>query len=118
MIYSLFDVAQDPPVEYRDAMPENGFKERFSWKAKDADKWKWTWHDKTPFPWTRIMKDFPSGQRPASANAIVSAAQRVAESLKLRAQSVRDRQEERPTFQRAARTIMSGIKEAIEALDR
>jgi len=34
VVYSIFDV-QDPPVEYRDAMPETGFKERFSWRPGD-----------------------------------------------------------------------------------
>lgn len=31
MVYSIFDMSQDPPVEYRDAMPEAGSKDQFSW---------------------------------------------------------------------------------------
>lgn len=116
VVYSIFDVAQDPPVEYRDAMPEDGFKKRFSWPNDSAMKW--TWHDKTPFPWTRVMQDFPAGSRRVSAQDELNAAQRVAESLNLRAESVRERQREHPTVQRAARTIIQGIHEAIEALSR
>lgn len=116
VVYSIFDVSQTPPVEYRDAMQEQTFKTRFSWKTGDKDKW--TWHDKSPFPWDRVMEDFPSGQRNASVGGWVSAAQRVAESLRLRAEKVRDRQTERPTLQRAAQTIMRGIQEAIDSLGR
>lgn len=114
VVYSIFDVAHDPPVEYRDAMPEVGFKKAFSWKAGSTEHW--TWHDKTPFDWMRVMRDFPAGQRHASAAGHMTAAQRVAASLNLRAESVRDRQVEKPTLQRAASKIMEGIKEAIESL--
>lgn len=142
-IYSIFDVEQDPPVEYRDAMQEDAFKQQFSWRApskvkpddKTAKKYtgkkadddddgggvpnlRWTWHDKTPMPWERVMKNFPSGQRPTSAGDVLSAAERIARSLNLRAQAVRERHEEKPTIQRAATTIMQGLKEAIEALQR
>lgn len=113
-VYSVFDIAGDAPVEYRDAMPEAGFKTRFSWPNKDDLQW--TWHDKTPFPWDRVMTDFPSGARRVSAAAELTAAARVARSLDLRAETVRDRQIEKPTLQRAATTIMRGIKEAIDSL--
>jgi len=118
-VYSIFDVGQDPPVEYRDAMQEKGFKERFSWTPEKAKKdkgtIKWTWHDKTPFPWQKVMRDFPAGQRQVSAGGLLNAAQRVAESLKLRADKVRTRPES-PAFQRAATKIMEGIKDAILSL--
>jgi hypothetical protein len=117
VVYSIFDVgAPNGPVEYRDAMPEAGFKARFSWKPGQPQGEKWTWHDKTPFPWDRVMRDFPSGARRPSADEEMSAAERVAQSLNLRAEGVRERQQERPTLQRAATTIMRGIREAIDAL--
>ena len=116
VVYSIFDVDQDPPVEYRDAMPEVGFKSRFSWKPGQASGDKWTWHDKTLFPWDRVMQDFPAGARRPSADAEISAAARVAQSLNLRAGAVREREFAKPTLQRAATTIMRGIREAIDAL--
>lgn len=117
VIYSIFDIAEDPPVEYRDAMPEPVFKDRYSWRPDtDDDSIRWTWHDKTPFDWDRVMGQFPSGQRHVSAVAQLSAAQRVARSLDLRAEAVRERQEARPTLQRAARSVLGGIAEAIRSL--
>lgn len=86
VIYSIFDMAQNPVVEYRDAMPEKGFKETFSYGDSnckvDAG---WLFHDKTPFPWDKVMaaggKD---GLRYASVQDQLNAAQRVAESMQLR----------------------------------
>jgi len=48
VVFSVFDIAKDPVVEYRDAMPVEGFDKQFS----DTG---WTWHDKTPFPWAKVM---------------------------------------------------------------
>lgn len=85
VIYSVFDMAQDPPIEYRDAMPEKVFKKTFTADGSKPDM-VWTWHDKTPFPWDRVIKKgIKDGVRLPSADDIKTAAQRVAESLKLRA---------------------------------
>ena len=90
VVYSMYDVASDPPTEYTDAMSQMGFEDQFSFdskkrkKAEGTEDIEWTWHDKTPFPWQRIMDLFPSGQREASADGILSVARRVAESLNLR----------------------------------
>jgi len=86
VIYSIFDMAQTPIVEYRDAMPEKGFKETFSFGSKNAKvDAGWVFHDKTPFPWDKIMaaggKD---GMRYASAEDQLNAAQRVAQSMEMR----------------------------------
>ena len=99
VIYSIFDMAKDPIVEYRDAMPEKEFKTNFSWvdttKAKKASSslnFKWTWHDKTRFPWEQVIKEGArDGMRFASAADLRTAAERVADSLKLRAEAVSDR---------------------------
>jgi len=85
VIYSMFDTTQAPIMEYRDAMPESVFKKAFSWKSGDSiNNEKWTWHDKTPFDWNRVIK---AGGKPGLRYAIVddqiSAAMRVAEALKL-----------------------------------
>ena len=89
VVYELYDLAQDPPVYYQDAMREQAFKDAFSYppNGKSADKW--TWHDKTPFPWHRVMKTFDK-PRPVHADVhdTLSAAARVAQSLRLRAQKL------------------------------
>ncbi len=74
VIYSVFDMAHDPPIEYRDAMPEASFKKTYSWPGS---KDKWTWHDKTPFPWDRIIKQFKDGPKPAAADHSITAAERI-----------------------------------------
>lgn len=100
VIYMMFDTAEDPVIEYRDAMPEADFKSTFSWsaEAKPSKKnkkvgavadVKWTWHDKTPFPWDRVIKQgAKNGARFASADDQLSAAARVAASLNLRAKAL------------------------------
>ncbi len=58
IVYELYDVVQTPPVYYQDAMREEAFKKAFSAPPVGASKEDWTWHDKTPFPWARVMKTF------------------------------------------------------------
>lgn len=116
VVYSIFDLAQDPPVEYRDAMAEGGFKTVFSWPTDTGDRW--TWHDKTLFPWDRIMGEFASGPRPASALAQMTAAQRVATSLHLRGSNLardRVRRTTEQTLERG-RSVMDKVKRAIGEL--
>lgn len=89
VVYELYDMAQDPPVYYQDAMRETAFKTQFSHPPTGTSKEKWTWHDKTPFPWSRVMRTFDK-PRPVHADVhdTLSAAARVAESLRLRAQEI------------------------------
>lgn len=112
VVYSIFEMGGAEPLEYRDAMPEKGFKDMFSWPGKSGEKW--TWHDKKVFPWTRVMGDFPSGPRDVSAVATLSAAQRVSEALGLRAQAVVPR--ELPDMGRSDRTVGERIRDAMSAL--
>lgn len=137
VVYSMFDVAVKPPVEYRHVMDEPQFKMYFTWKPGEvADAQgkpaagrtqrtsgeRWTWHDKTLFPWTRVLGDFPPGQRDVVAEHTLSAAERVAQSLNIRAEAIRDRYRtvaeagEEPSFQKAALKIMEGIQEALASL--
>jgi hypothetical protein len=94
VIYSMFDLAKDPPVEYRDAMAQPTFEKTFSFDPKrdpddDYGTFVWTWHDKTAFPWDRVIKaGIPDGQKPAFADHTLTAAERVAESLKLRGERI------------------------------
>lgn len=84
-IYSVFDLSKEPPIEFRDAMPEVSFKTTYSWKpggkAAGTPNEKWTWHDKTPFPWDRIIKKGGrDGFKSAAADHTVSEAAAIAET--------------------------------------
>lgn len=86
-VFTVFDMEQEPPIEYRDAMAEKAFKKQFSWKKGKKDKW--TWHDKTPFPWDRIIDaGGRSGPGFTHADDLLNAAQRVAQSRKMKGTEV------------------------------
>lgn len=113
VVYSIFDVAREPPVEYRSAMAQASFEKTFSYRS--GSKEKWVWHDKMPFPWDRVMTNFPEGERATSAEDSLNAAQRVAESLHLRAQEVsRDRAPRSEERRDTAAGLFSRIVRAIE----
>jgi len=125
VIYSMFDMAKTPPVEYRDAIPEDTFKKNFSWVPAVSSKStgpvagvKWTWHDKTPFPWDRVIKaGAMDGTRDAFAEHTMSAAERVAESLKLRGSAVaRDLRHRGETVTKRSGAIWDKISRAINEL--
>ncbi|MBT8196347.1 MAG: hypothetical protein KJO64_07955 [Bacteroidia bacterium] len=120
IIYSVFDTAADPIIEYRDSMPEKGFKSTFSWKPTDPKSVKWTWHDKTPFPWDRIIKQGATdGTKYASAHDQLNAAQQVAKSLHLKAETAQREDFEHLQDQVRgvpATTIKNRIQNAISAL--
>lgn len=65
VVYSIFDTSLKPVTEFRDAMAEGAFKTQYSWKGKGD---RWTWHDKTPFPWDRVIA---AGARPGTRYADV-----------------------------------------------
>lgn len=136
VVYELFDTSKTPPVAYRDAMPESRFKRQFSWDGKGV---KWTWHDKTEFPWDVIIqKGLQSGQRPAMGSDVLqeaadiedtlekmvgddpddagagSAARRVARDLNLRGRALSGTESNR--VRRALTRLRDGIQEAIDEL--
>jgi hypothetical protein len=149
VIFTMFDVGQDPVVEFRDATPEVEFKTAFSFGvdrsglkdsklAKVPSDIKWTWHDKTPFPWSRAIKfGARSGMRYATASDQLAAADRVrdsmakaphapvepktaaskvAESLDLKAQKLRDTSHLSDRVVKAAGGIIRRIGEKLEGL--
>jgi hypothetical protein len=128
VIYSIFDMCKDPLVEYRDALSEDDFKKNFSWvdttTAKKSSKslnLKWTWHDKTRFPWERVIKSgAKDGLRYACASDMMTAAERVAESLKLRAQAVSDRTHMVETTRSPSKIggFLRTLANALDELDR
>lgn len=93
VIYSMFDSRHKPVLEYRDAMSETDFKTAFSWKAdrsslKDkasaVPSIQWTWHDKTPFPWDRVIqRGARDGSRLASAADTLEQAEKLMTSIGL-----------------------------------
>lgn len=118
VVYELYDIAQDPSVYYQDAMREDAFKESFSYPPVGQSADKWTWHDKTPFPWNKVMKTFDK-PRPVHADVhdTLSAAARVAQSLRLRAKQLTEQDVAQGTDQvrTKGRSILERIERAIEA---
>lgn len=102
VIYSMFDLSLNPVMEYRHRMPVGDFEKAFSCSRADIHKpvtvggktikkELWTWHDKTPFPWDRIIKSgLQSVPKIAMAEEQISAAQRVARDLRLRGATLKD----------------------------
>lgn len=78
--YCLFDLSGAEPIQYRDRMVDADFRALFVPPAGTPAEW--TWHDKTPFPWDRVIRQ---GARPgldyASAGAQLSAAERLRQRL-------------------------------------
>lgn len=118
VVYDLYDVIQDPVVYYQDAMLEDSFKRAFSYPPIGTSADKWTWHDKTPFPWDRVMK---AVNRPtpihADVNDTLSAAQRVAESLRLRGKQLTEDDIDHKTDKIVAKTksFFGRLEKAIAA---
>jgi hypothetical protein len=120
VIYSIFDISKTPIVEFRDAMPEVNFKREYSWDPARPGAERWTWHDKTPFPWDRVIKEGArDGVRYASARDQLTAAERVAEKLRLRGEEYDDRHDDRRDREMArVSTMMGGIQRALDELPR
>lgn len=88
VVFQLYDTSDG--LYYQDAMIEDEFKAMFSFPPVGTSKDKWTWHDKTPFPFDRVMKRF---RRPAPQHADVEAeeesvARKIARRLKIRGRRI------------------------------
>jgi hypothetical protein len=121
VIYSIFDMSAEPPIEFRDAMPEDGFKDYFSFDDNDDATEKWLWHDKTSFPWDKVMQHFKAGYKPTSGLDQISAAQRTAERMGLKGRNlhksdVSDKVDLSEQVGRAGHIIIGKIQEAIKEL--
>lgn len=116
VVYELYDVAEKPPIYYQDAMREEAFKTQFSY-PKSIDKW--TWHDKTPFPWDRVITTV-SKPRPMHADVqdTLSAAARVAESLKLRTQKLTPDTLHAKAGDSTGRSVVGRLQAAFDAFMR
>lgn len=119
VVYSVFDMSKEPPVEYRTATPIEEFKDKFSWDPSSTDSIKWTWHDKTPFPWDKVIKEgAKDGIRYTSAGHLISAAERVAQSQKMIGQPIEEDKYKhlREKIEQAGQLMISGIQTAIDQL--
>lgn len=119
-IYSIFDVDKDPITEYRDAMNEGAFKQAFSWAPGKSKDERWTWHDKTAFPWDRIIRDGArDGVRHASADDLLTAAERVRRSRELHAGRAVDADEIATRMDKIGERVSGRILTALQrAIDR
>lgn len=82
VIFLIFDTSRQRTIEFRDAMNEEAFKRRFSWNSSDKST-RWTWHDKTAFPWDVVIKrGARDGTRPAMAADMIEEAGEVADVLR------------------------------------
>jgi hypothetical protein len=119
VIFEMYDTSASPIVQYTDAMLEPAFKKQFSFDAKNKKSIKWIWHDKTGFPWDRVIKaGARDGLGYASAEDQLSAAGRVAVSLALRGKNVDPEALKHlmDAFSPEGRTIASKLQEAISTL--
>ena len=66
-VFQIYDLNERPPLFYQDAMLEAEFKSYFSTPPVGKSKTKWKRHDKTTFPWDRVMKRL-SGKVPVHAD--------------------------------------------------
>lgn len=117
VIYMLFDMRRMPPRRWQGAMDETKFKQHFSWDPKKAKKdpthFKWTWHDKKPFPWDNVMEEIDEEPLVQTEDEIKSAAERVAEALGLRAEAVR-----RADIEHQAEQVRPGTAAGTEIMQR
>lgn len=128
VVFEMFDdLDKDPVTAYRHAMPEDEFKRSFSWsrtlRPGGGSVVKWTWHDKTPFPFDRIIKaGVRPGMRYATADDQLSAAARVAASLNARSET-RSKSDLADLFDTlrshpATQDIIKGVQDAISRVVR
>lgn len=86
VIFSMFDTKDPTTPQYNDKLPKKEFEKHFSWDSKNSNSIKWTWHDKTPFPWNLIIKAGAAKDGVMSSSAdsqIKSAAAVMAKVLKM-----------------------------------
>lgn len=114
VIYQMYDLTNG--MFYQDAMLEQDFKATFSHPPTGQSAERWTWHDKTTFPWDRVMKRI---DRPVPQHADVmdqlTAAAHVAERLNIEGRRLDDDEVTPHVEQRRRRgyAIMDRIADAI-----
>lgn len=133
VIYEIFDMSKPKDVvAFRDAMNEEAFKKHFTWSGDDDDddidddddlsKIKWTWHDKKPFPWDRVIAEgAKAGPRYTDVEQQLSAAAKVARARALHGVPLdvesKSHLVDQSRDKQIARAILEGIQGAIDKLD-
>lgn len=87
IIFMMYDLNLDPPQFWTHAMALKEFEKQFTFDPKGKiplSDVRWTWHDKTPMPWERVMKVIKSPTPQMSVTDALSAAARLAKSLQAR----------------------------------
>lgn len=116
VIFEIYDLVLNPPAYYPHALAKTDFEKKFSYRNKNDIKW--TWHDKTAFPWDKIMQIIDTPLPVFSAADQISAAERVANSLRARMhdlniQHVENLSGQKVLSRKQAKKFMNRIKEAI-----
>lgn len=127
VIFDLYDLANlQHPIFYPNALALYEFEKTFSYEPKKKKKvnLKWTWHDKTEFPWERVMRVIQS-PLPVATNVqdTLTAAAQMAQSLNFRLSEVLTQDHilkeqglvTRPQTHQS-RTILQRLKNALGAL--
>jgi len=113
VIFSVFDTSVTPVMEYRDSMSLPEFERYFSIRPTGQSSIKWTWHDKTLFPWDSVIKQGSRpGSRMASADDAVEQAGLITRSRE-RVRAVRKRASDaisRARGRTAAQTVAEDLK--------
>lgn len=119
VIYSMFDLSKKQIIEYRDAMPEDDFKEEFSWDPNKAGSVRWTWHDKTPFPWDRVIKQGArDGMHLPSADDYQAVAEKIARSRGVFKKGKKLKKKDlKKLGERIGKTVSRTIQDAISRLE-
>jgi len=117
VVFDIYDLQQDPALFYRDAMMEAEFKEFFSAPPTGKSDVSWTWHDKTTFPWDRVMKRLKATVPiHADVKDTLTVAQKIAQKLGLRAQKLAegDVTSKMDQQRRAGHEVIEPIAQALE----
>lgn len=118
IVFDIFDLAREPVMYYTDAMPELRFKKYFNHGPAGTRKDEWTWHDKTTFPWDRVMKRLgrPQPQHADVADQL-TAAERVARDLGKRGRELTEEDVAHftPREYPASRGVMRRLRDAMDA---
>jgi len=82
VVFQLYDLSETPIIFYQDAMLAKDFKDFFSVPPFGTSDVTWTWHDKTNFPFDRVMKRFSSKtSHHADVQDQLSIVQKIAQKL-------------------------------------
>lgn len=85
IVFQIYDLSEDPIIFYQNALIESEFKTFFSVPPVGTSDVTWTWHDKTDFPFDRVMKRFSSkASYHADVKDQLSVAQRIAAALHIK----------------------------------